>query len=421
MISRSSARVLMFVALSAFTPVMAAAQTAASQVVAEVRIRGNYRTPDEVVLRLAGITIGSAIGSGELDAVAERLRKSGRFESVEIRKRYRSLTEADRIAVIIIVQERPGAETGGVMPGPLKRFGNTMMALPTLDYMDGYGLAAGGRLSFVNILGKEGHIVMPLTVGSTRQAAVEIDKTIRGGPIRRLRGGLSVTSRENPAYDIRDRRNELWMEGTRPFGSFFSVGARGGWSDVAFGQIRDRFTSYGAHVVVDTRTNPAFPRNAIYASARWNALRPDSGVTINRYTLDGRAYVGFVGSSVILLRARSETADRAVPIYERQLFGGIDSLRGLRAGSFTGDNMAAASLELRLPVHSPMSIGQTGFKVFTDAGAAYDHGTRLGDAEVRYGVGGGWYLRAPLVQLDVDVAKSIDHAWRLHVTAGLRF
>jgi len=399
----------------------ASAQAVPPEVVAEVRIHGNYRTPDADVLQLAGITAGSPLGVGGIEAVAERLRKSGRFDAVEVRKRYRSLTEAEQVAVIIVVQERPGVEKGGVMPGPLKRFGNTVMAVPTFDYVDGYGVTAGGRLSFVNVFGKEGHIVLPLTVGSTRQAAVEIDKTLRSGPVRRLVGGVSEASRENPAYDTRDLRTEVWVEGSRPLGSVVSVDARAGWTDVSFGDVRDQFPSYGARLVIDTRVNPAFPRNAIYASAAWDALKPESGSTINRYTLDGRAYVGLVGSSVLALRVRSETADAALPIYERRLLGGFTSLRGFKAGSFTGDNLATASLEIRVPFHSPLRIGQTGITVFGDAGAAYDHGTRLRNADVDYGVGGGWYLRVPLVQFEIDLAYGIDRGTRVHVAAGFKF
>ena len=399
----------------------AAAQSVPLEVVAEVRIHGNYRTPDADVLQLAGITAGSPLGAGGIEAVAERLRKSGRFEAVEVRKRYRSLTEAEQVAVIIVVQERPGVEKGGVMPGPLKRFGNTIMAVPTFDYVDGYGVTAGGRLSFVNVFGKEGHIVLPLTVGSTRQAAVEIDKTLRSGPVRRLLGGVSEASRENPAYDTRDLRTEVWVEGSRPLGSVVRVAARAGWTDVSFGDVRDQFPSYGARIAVDTRVNPAFPRNAIYASAAWDGLKPESGSTINRYTLDGRAYVGLVGSSVLALRVRSETADGALPIYERRLLGGFTSLRGFKAGSFTGDNLATASLEIRVPFHSPLRIGQTGITLFGDAGAAYDHGTRLRDADVEYGVGGGLYLRVPLVQFEIDLAYGIDRGTRVHVAAGFKF
>jgi outer membrane protein assembly factor BamA len=399
----------------------AAAQTATPEVVAEVRIHGNYRTPDDEVLRLAGITVGAPLEAGAVEAAAERLRRSGRFESAEVRKRYRSLDDMTQVALIIAVTERPGVEKGGVMPGPMKQMRNALMASPSLEYVDGYGFIAGGRVSFVNVLGKGGHVVAPLTVGSTRQAGVELDKTLRDGPVRRIHGGYAIVSRENPAYDERDLRNDFWVEGSRPFARVLNANARAGWADVSFGDIHDQLTTWGAGVSVDTRVNPAFPRNAVYASAAWEALKPESGSTINRYVLDGQAYAGFIGSSVLALRARSETVDRPLPIYERGLLGGSGSLRGFKAGAFTGDNVATASVELRVPFHSPLRLGQTGLTVFGDAGTAYEHGVKLSDARAEYGVGGGWYLRVPLFHLQIDVAYGFDSGTRVHVMAGLKF
>ena len=397
------------------------AQTAAPEVVAEVRIHGNYRTPDDEVLRIAGIAVGSPLEAGAVEAAAERLRGSGRFESVDVRKRYRSLDDMTQVAIIIAVTERPGVEKGGVMPGPMKRMSNALMASPSLEYVDGYGIIAGGRVSFVNVLGKGGHLVAPLSVGSTRQAGIELDKTLPDGPIRRIHGGYAIISRENPAYDIRDLRNDFWVEASRPFARVLNASAKAGWADVSFGDIDDQLTTYGARLSVDTRINTAFPRNAIYASAAWDALTPEAGSTINRYTLDGQAYVGFIGSSVLALRARSETADAPLPVYERALLGGFGSLRGFKAGAFTGDNLAEASLELRVPFHSPLRLGQTGLTMFGDAGAAYEHGVKLSEARFESGVGGGWYLRVPLFQLEVDVAYGFDSGTRVHVTAGLKF
>jgi len=152
-------------------PASARAQTGVQEVIAEIRIHGNYRTPDDEVVRIAGITVGSPLDPNAVEAAADRLRRSGRFESVDVRKRYRSLDDASQVAVIIAVAERPGVEKGGVMPGPMKRVRNALMASPSLEYVDGYGFIAGGRLSFVNVLGKGGHIVAPLTVGSTRGPA----------------------------------------------------------------------------------------------------------------------------------------------------------------------------------------------------------------------------------------------------------
>jgi outer membrane protein assembly factor BamA len=356
-----------------------------------------------------------------IDVAADRLRRSGRFDAVDVRKRYRSLDDATQVAVIIAVTERPGVEQGGEMPGPLKRVRNALMASPSLEYVDGYGFIAGGRLSFVNVLGKGGHVVAPLTFGSTRQAGIELDKTFGTASGGRVHGGYRIISRENPGYDIRDLRNEFWAEGSRRFARVLTASTSAGWSDVSFGDVHDQLVTGGASISLDTRVNPVFPRNAIYASAAWNALDPESGATVNRYTLDGQAYAGFIGSTVLALRARSENADGPLPVYERGLLGGSGSLRGFRAGSFTCDNVVTGSVELRVPFHSPLRLGQTGLTVFGDAGTAYDHGIKLSDARFEYGVGGGWYLRVPLFQLEVDVAYGFDNGTRAHVTAGFKF
>lgn len=396
-------------------------QAASGEVIAEVRVHGNYRTPDEEVLRIASVSPGAALPAGGTGAVAERLRASGRFEAVDVRKRYRSMTDDSQVALIIIVTERPGVEKGGVMPGPITRLRNAIMVSPALEYADGYGVTAGGRLAFADVLGRRGHVSIPLTLGSTRGAAVEADKTLAGGPLRRLRARASAVSRENPAYGVRDRRGEVSADAGATIGGALGFSVRAAWADIAFGSIRDRSVSYGAGLTLDTRANPAFPRNAIVLSAGWDVLDPGSGPAVNRYALDGRAYAGLPRSSVLALRVKAETADAPLPVYERRLLGGFSSLRGFRAGAFTGDNLAAASLELRVPFHSPMQMAQTGLVLFGDAGAVSDHGAKLRNADVHCGAGAGVYVRAPLLQLEIDVAHGFGRGARVHVTAGFRF
>lgn len=407
--------------IAAPRPAAAATQSGPQEVVSEVRVHGNYRTPDQEVLRLAGIAVGQPLAPNGVEAAADRLRQSGRFDTADVRKRYRSLADEAQVAIVIVVSERPGVEKGGVMPGPLKRVRNAVMASPTLEYADGYGVTAGARVALADVFGKGGHVAVPMTMGSTRGAGVEIDKTLRSGPVRRLQAGAAVASRENPAYGVRDRRQELTLSASRPVAGALRVGARAKWADVAFGAVRDRFVSYGAGITLDTRANPGFPRNAVYASAGWDLLRPDGGRAVNRYTFDARGYAALVGPAVLAVVARSETADAPLPVYERRLLGGIASLRGFRAGAFTGDNVATASVEVRLPFHSAMHVGQTGLTLFADAGAAYDHGTRLKDADTHTGFGAGWYLRAPLIQIEIDVARGTGGHTRVHASAGFRF
>jgi outer membrane protein assembly factor BamA len=386
-----------------------------------VRVHGNYRTPDEEVLRLAGLTLGQPAGPRIADEVAERLRRSGRFAAVEVRKRFRSLADASQVALVIIVEEHPGAPEGGGPPGPLRRLGDSFMVLPVLQYVDGYGFTGGARVSLINLFGREGHLVAPLTVGSTREAGLELDKTLRRGPVRRVRAGGAALSRENPGFDVRDRRNEAWVELSRPLGPVVGLAGGARWAEVSFGDLDDRVSSLAARVTLDTGGNPAAPRNAVRASAEWRAVDPSGSQRVNRYLLEARGYLGLIRSSVLAVRAVSETSDGPVPPYEQPLLGGAANLRGFPAGAFAGDQLAAASVELRVPLTTPMALGESGLVIFGDAGTVYGHGTRLRDTRFHYGAGAGWYLRVPVVQFGLDVAHGFDRGTRVHVTAALRF
>ncbi len=400
--------------------------TASSPIVADVRIHGNYRTADAEIVRLSGLAVGQPLPPGGAQAIEARVKKSDLFVQVEVRIRFRTLDESGPVAVVIIVQEIPGSvisidiPTGP--PNPLKRFINTSMFSPTLEYVDGYGLTYGVRTSFVHVLGREGRLSVPLTWGDRKQLAIEADKTLPRGPVSRLTAAASWSSRENPAFDIDDERKELRAEIAVPIlRPQVQVAVGGGWSDVHFGDRKEYFATYGARLIVDTRQNPAFPRNAVAINAGWRAFEPEIGPRVNRYHVDAQAYLGLLGSSVLALRGVSDTSSGPLPPYEQAMAGGMATLRGFRAGSFVGDQLAAGSVELRLPTHSPMRLGQSGFTLFGDAAAVYDSHVRLADATWHYGVGAGWYLRAPLVSLNLDVAYGIDKGARVHVTAGFKF
>jgi outer membrane protein assembly factor BamA len=194
-----------------------------------------------------------------------------------------------------------------------------------------------------------------------------------------------------------------------------------GYADVSFADLDDTYVSYGAELTLDTRADPAFPRNAVLATASWEGLDFEAHPTANRYRLDGRGYLGLIGSTVLAVRATYETADRELPSYLTPLLGGIDTLRGFRAGSFADDNLFAASAEIRVPFTSPMRIARTGFTMFTDVGATYPRGVALSEAAFHTGVGGGLFLIAPVIRMRVDVGYGLDSGTRGHFALGIRF
>ncbi len=421
---------MLVVALLALGRAAAAQQVAIEQsaapaeVLAEVRVHGNYATPDAEVLRLAGLIIGQPIDTAAVDAATRRLKESGRFEEVEIRKRYRSLEPGGDVALVIVIRERPLADTAGqgsAIVRPFRRLWASGMVMPILSYTDGYGLTYGGRVSFVDALGRGSRISVPASWGATRRAAVEFDRPLAHGPFDRIFGGAAVSARTNPFYDLDEDRRDAWVEVSRRLTGAVRAGGHAGFGHVRFGEIAENVMNYGADLTLDTRRDPVFPRNAVFASVGWERLQPSTSTSVNRFKADLRGYRGLIGQSVLSLRVQYAGADGPQPLYARYLLGGAGSLRGYRAGSFSGDNLIGASAELRIPLNSPMGISRLGVSLFADTGTVWDAGTRLSDARFRTGGGAGVFLLASLFQVSLDVGFREGGGARVHFTTGLQF
>jgi len=399
------------------------AGAAPTLVVDEIRVQGNYRTTDEEVMRLAGVSVGDRLTDAGIAAIQQRLRSSGAFAAVEVRKRFRSLVDADRVALVILVRETLVPQDVPLFLKPFDRAARQFMFLPILDYTEGYGFTYGARVSVVDWMGAGERISVPLTWGGTKRAALEIDRTFTGGRVSRLSGGGSISSQENPHFELDDHRVEGWARAEHELVRGLTAGGGVRWAQVEFGELDDRFTSYTADLTVDTRTDPSFPRNAVFATAAWEAMDFRGGApTIHRYRLEARGYLGLVGQTVLSLRALHEAADRPQPAYAQFLLGGGSSLRGHRTGEYAGDRLAAASIELRVPMDSPLHRGSAGLTFFYDAGAVYDVGTRMGDAVFQQGAGAGVFLSAPFVHLNLDVGKNLSGSGaRVHFSTGFTF
>ena len=400
----------------------AAAQTA--EVIGEVRVHGNHTTPDADVLALADLQVGSAVSDATLRAAAERLDRSGRFDNVDIRKRYRSIDNPTDILVIILVDEVAGISDDNLTPGPLRKLRSLGMWLPVVDYSDGYGFTYGARVTFVDALGKRSRVSTPLTWGGERKASVEVDRTFERGPLSRIEGAVSVTRRINPHFDRADIRTEVRARAERAVTSWLRVGGGARRAKVNFDGAEDSFVAPGADVVVDTRTDPGFPRSAVHLAAGVEQLRFDGGQAVKRWTTDLRGYLGLFGSTVLAVRAATVNAGDSLPRYEQALLGGTSTLRGYDFGYRANDNLALVSAELRIPLTSPLILAKFGVKAFVDAGTVYPHGARMTDQVFDRGVGGGVFMSWAVVRTGLDVAWPVGGATnkpRWHFGLGVTF
>lgn len=398
-----------------------------TETIREVRVHGNATLSDAAVIQFAGVTVGQPLEAGGIEAIEKRLRDSGRFDEVQVRKRYRTLA-MDEVSLVLLVHERPGLSATGEPPGVVRRLRNRLMFFPILQYDDGYGWTYGARTSVVDIAGRGTRLSVPLSWGATRRAAVEVDRTFKTGPLTRVSGSFGIAQRENPHFSIDDRRTEVEARAERRFFERVTVGGEIARSRVTFAPVKDDIWTTGADVTLDTRGDLAYPSDAVLASASWNRLNAlgrnsfgASGASIDRYRLDARGYKRLFRNNVLAAHVGYDTASAPLPLYEQWLLGG-SSLRGTRGGAFAGDKRFLWSAELRVPFSSPLSTGRTGFNVFMEGGATAPYGERIFDQERHRSAGAGVWLTFAIFSLNLDVARSIDgRKTRVHFGTGFSF
>jgi len=392
-------------------------QQPAAETIREIRVHGNAAVTDADVLKLAGIAVGDPLTPDSLKLVEKRLKDSGRFETIEVRKRYRSIDDPTDVALVLVVHERAGVTsvpaTGGTGPGRISRpwhrgITDRVMFFPILTYEDGYGFTYGARFSTIDLLGAGERLSTPLTWGGTKRAAVEFERTFKTGPLTRVLSSFGIWNRTNPHFEIDDQRVELKGRAERQFAHMVRVGVDASRSSVSFGTLDDQIWTFGTNAVLDTRGDPAFPGNAIVLGAGWSRLNVRGHDPINRYNTDTRGYLRVIRQSVVAGRFQYFTSDAALPPYERLLLGGSSSLRGFRTGTFDGDRMIITSAELRVPITSVLSGAKLGVEVFTDTSKVANFDESLRDARWRHGAGAGIFIIAPLVKINLDVAHGLD-------------
>ena len=396
------------------------------EVVAEIRIHGNVATPDQEIIDLTGIKVGSPVGPTTVADVAARLRAAKRFQSVEVLKRFASIDDPSQVVLVVIVDEGTvKIEKTGDPASPTKvvrTHGPHLMFLPVLTGEDGYGVTYGARFTLPDPAGKGSRVSFPATWGGEKRAAIEFDKELAHGPLTRVTGEAAISRRTHPFFEQDEDRRRVGAGAAREITRSLRVGASAGWQHVSFLGAEDSFVHAGGDVVLDTRLDPMLARNAVYARAAWTHFDfKTSGDGLNQAELEGRGYVGLLGQSVLVVRALRDDADKPRPAYLQPMLGSLANLRGFKAGTAVGDTLVAGSVELRLPLNSPLSVGKIGVSAFVDTATIYNKGERLADQTWKRGVGGGVWLSAAFVRLNVAVAHGIGATTRVHFGGTFSF
>ena len=179
------------------------------------------------------------------------------------------------------------------------------MFLPILHYDDGYGFTYGDAHQLRrSARAAQPHLGAADAGAASARPACRSSARSSWGRSSASPASSASAARENPHYEIGDTRIVVQRprRGRRAALAALRRGRRRGRRRV---RRRRRPVSRpsAADVTIDTRVDPAFPRNAVHATFGWERLQFDAGQA-NRNTVDARGYLGLFGGTV-LARARA--------------------------------------------------------------------------------------------------------------------
>ncbi len=253
------------------------------------------------------------------------------------------------------------------------------MFLPILHSEDGYGFTYGARISFVDRLGPRSRITVPLTWGGERQARVQLERAFKSGPIERVAGEFGISRRENPHYEIGDRRVGFGARLESAPARWLRLGAGGRRDDVRVWRCR------GHGVALRRRRHDRHPRRSgvpaqrhprhVRHRSRDVRCRPRQPEEGRRARLRRAVRTDGAGG------ARPERHDRRARC--RRTSTTCSAARRTCAATTPATRPATIS-----PPHRPScasrsplrsSIGRFGVKAFVDWGTIYGVGDKLSD------------------------------------------
>jgi outer membrane protein assembly factor BamA len=410
------------------------ANTAGGEVIAAVQVHGNTLTPSDDLIAASGLRVGDTVSDAILAQAEARVRAAFKVESVDVLKRFASISDPTKVLVLIQVDEGPvqieipdvdvppGAPTpSGTSRRVVRRAPFNVMFLPILDAEDGYGLTYGAQFALTGHRTTRRRVIIPASWGGDKRIAGEYQQEFSSRAAPRLRAGALLQRRTHPFFDDNADRTRVWGRSEWRILRGVHAGAELAWQSSSLIGQKVEAQSVGADLVIDTRVDPLMPHNAIFVRSAVERLHFSSTDTAIRTEIDANGYLGLYRGTVLALRAVREDFSAPAPAFYKSMLGGSRNLRGFRAGYAIGDTVVAGSAELRIPTTSPLRVARFGISAFMDAGTAYDKGQRFSDQKLERGVGAGVWLTAPLFHISVAVARGLGSGMRVHARAGLTF
>ena len=256
-----------------------------------------------------------------VDEAPARLRAAKKFDHVEIRKRFASISDPTKIVLVVIVDEGPVHIERRTIPRTRRASSRTEGRICWFCRSSNPRTRTDSATAHVSRipdpLGKESRVSFPLTWGGERQAAIELDKRLDRTHLMRFTGGAGFSQRTNPFFDEHDTRERVWGRAERELLKGLRVGADRRLGTRALRRAsRSTTTSATASrgrarsLIVDTRLDPMLAHNAVYGRAAWERLKFAGGSPgLNRHRARRPRLYRAIRQNVLIVRAVQADAD----------------------------------------------------------------------------------------------------------------
>ena len=236
--------------------------------VVDVRVQGNTLTSDAEIVTMANVPQGTEVTPTLLADITARLKVGGRFERVEVVKRYASIADLSWCCWSSSSTKGVSSRRWEPPARAVRRRGPALMFLPLFGYPEGYGFTYGALITMPNVAGPRTRVSVPLTWGGERRAGVELEKRLDSPRLTRFIVNGTLRDRENPAYEASDIRQQVSVRGEREVARALRLGAWSGFDNVSFSGEDSRLVRLGADAAVDTRVDPMLSRNAVTSAGQ---------------------------------------------------------------------------------------------------------------------------------------------------------
>jgi outer membrane protein insertion porin family len=379
-----------------------------------IKIEGNKRTKDYVVLRNVSTKVGSVLKKKRLQKDMERLNNLGYFSSVNIDPEAGS--EQGKVVLVVKVKEqKTGLATIGVgyTGGGSGAIRTGVTGALSLSEKNLGGRGIGGSIQWqrgVNIDSLSASLFNPAindnrdSIGFTiyRYQMTEVQQPVSGA--------------QPVVYALyNDNRSGASLTYGHPLNDNLSLFLTLKTENISLSQAADSqytpvglFSGTSNSVILaglyDTRDDLFNPRTGNYVSGSYQNAGGILGGDnqFNKAQLEMRHYIPVMKNKTIALRLWGGVLDGSSPSTDYFYVGGADTIRGYQENSFYGSRMIVMNAEFRFPIAKLKILNGA---IFADAGNAWFPG---GPSQLWTDAGVGIRLVFPTLGLGVI---RIDYAF----------